>query len=149
MIRKLYKHLLIFFFLILMFVLLGACTAPTSNELIITHYWARTGLSGGTSAIYFKLQNPTNKDFDLISVQTDVAGMTEIHKTEMDANGVMKMIQQDKISLPKASTVEFKQGGLHIMLMDLKKDIKVGDNIELNLNFSPTYSIKISVPVKE
>jgi copper(I)-binding protein len=48
-------------------------------------------------------------------------------------NGIMTMRQLESLELPAKQTVKFEPGGLHIMLLDLKKSLKRGDKIPLHL----------------
>jgi copper(I)-binding protein len=56
----------------------------------------------------------------------------EIHEMAMDGN-VMKMRAIPGLELPAGKTVELKPGGYHVMLMDLKKELKAGDTVPLTL----------------
>jgi copper(I)-binding protein len=107
------------------------------------------GISGGNSAIYLKIENPTGEDDALVSASCDAAMMTELHMTQMMDDGTMKMEPQEKIPLPAGQTVELKPGGLHIMLMNLKKDLKTGDMLTLKLKFEKNGTIEVKVPVRE
>ena len=51
---------------------------------------------------------------------------TEIHQSKI-TDGVMSMHAVPRVVLNKNSQVEFKPGGLHIMLMDLKKRPVAGE----------------------
>lgn len=135
---------------VLFFILLltSACSSQTSG-IIIKDPWARLGIAGGNSAIYLKIENATKEDDALISASCDAAMMTELHMTQMMDDGTMKMEPQEKISIPAGQTVELKPGGLHIMLMNLKKDLKTGDTLNLKLKFEKSGEIEVSVPVKE
>ncbi|BAJ62902.1 copper chaperone PCu(A)C [Anaerolinea thermophila] len=128
--------------------LMSACASRQSN-LTIQDPWARLGVAGGNSAIYLKIENATKEDDALISASCDAAMMTELHMTQMMDDGTMKMEPQEKISIPAGQTVELKPGGLHIMLMNLKKDLKTGDTLNLKLKFEKSGEIEVSVPVKE
>ena len=68
----------------------------------------------------------------LVSVQSPAAGVVEIHEMVMDGN-VMKMRAVPGVELPAGTTVELKPGGYHVMLMDLKQQVKVGDSVPLTL----------------
>jgi len=39
----------------------------------------------------------------------------------------------DKVVVPAGSEIEFKPGGLHIMLMDLKTNLEAGSKFTLNI----------------
>ncbi|GAA6141534.1 copper chaperone PCu(A)C [Hydrogenophaga sp. 5NK40-0174] len=71
----------------------------------------------------------------LIKASSPVAGVVEVHEMSMD-NGVMKMrALADGLELPAGKAVELKPGGYHVMLMDLKQQVKVGDEVPLTLTF--------------
>jgi len=67
----------------------------------------------------------------------------------MDSNGVMSMKMQKSVPAPAQQEVIFKPGGLHVMLFNLKQDLKVGDTITLTLNFKEVGDVVIDVPVRE
>jgi copper(I)-binding protein len=68
----------------------------------------------------------------LVSAASPVAGVVEIHEMAMDGS-VMKMRAVSAIELPAGKPVDLKPGGYHVMLMDLKKDLKPGDTVPVTL----------------
>ena len=50
----------------------------------------------------------------------------------MDGN-VMKMRAIPSLELPAGKSVDLKPGGYHVMLMDLKKELKVGEIVPATL----------------
>jgi hypothetical protein len=84
----------------------------------------------------------------LRSASGSVAASVELHMSQMD-NGVMKMQPQEMVEVPAQNKVEFKPGGLHIMLVNLKQDLKSGDRFELTLQFDKAGAQTIQVIVKE
>ncbi len=67
----------------------------------------------------------------LVSVSSPVAGMVEIHEMAMEGN-VMKMRAiGEGLELPAGKTVELKPGGYHVMLMDLKQQLKEGETVPI------------------
>jgi copper(I)-binding protein len=68
----------------------------------------------------------------LVSVASPVAGVVEIHEMVMDGS-VMKMRAIPGLELPAGKAVDLKPGGYHVMLMDLKKDLKPGDSVPVTL----------------
>jgi hypothetical protein len=48
-------------------------------------------------------------------------------------NNVMRMRAVQSVALPAGRTVELKPGGYHVMLMDLKQQMKEGELIPLTL----------------
>ena len=84
-----------------------------------------------------------------MSVSTEIAEVAEAHMSMLDANGVMSMQNQEAVSIPARKKVEFKPGGLHVMLINLKQDLNPGDIITLTLEFKETGNVLVEVPVQE
>ena len=138
----------ILFFVLMSVVLLSAC-APTAKDVEASDVWARTGMAGGNSAVYMMLVNGTSADDELLSASSDVAEAVELHESKMGANGEMQMIPQASILLAAGAKVEFKPGGLHVMLIGLKQELKIGDEFVLTLHFKNHADITLKVIVKE
>jgi len=135
--------------LMLLVLALSACQGGGNNSVVVKDAWARSAIQGNPTAIYFLIENPTAEDDVLLSASTDVSMMTELHMSSMDAAGVMTMTPQENVPVPANSTVEFKKGGLHVMLMNIKQDLKPGDTVKLTLNFEKAGEMKLDVPVQE
>ena len=137
----------ILFFALIGVLLLGACSA--GGDVEVHGAWARSTLAGGNGAVYMVVHNHSNVDDAILGASSDVADAVEIHLSEMDANGVMSMTRQESIALPVDTEVVFKPGGYHIMMVGLKKDLKVGDEIVVILNFQNHEDIVLKVPVMD
>lgn len=134
------------FVLIASFVL-SACN--TSHEIEVHGAWARFAPKGSTSAIYMIIHNHSDIEDELTGITTDVATTIEIHQSSIDTNGVMQMEMQSSVRIPAGEEIEFAPGSLHIMLIDLTKDINVGDEITVTLHFKTRADITITVPVTD
>ena len=100
------------------------------------------------SAAFFVIKNNSDKDIAITSANSDIAEKNELH-THIKENQMMKMIKIEKLVVPAKSSLELKSGGDHVMLMVLKKELKVGDEISLELSFSDGDKKSIKVPVKD
>jgi periplasmic copper chaperone A len=109
--------------------------------------WARAALKEGNGAAYLLLHNHSTEDDALVGVSSEVATAVEIHLSQMKADGTMEMIKQESVALPADGEVELKPGSYHIMLIGLKQDLKVGDEISLTLHFKNHKDITLIVPV--
>ena len=92
------------------------------------------------------------QDARLVEVRSPVAGIIEIHEMTMDKD-VMKMrALPDGLALPAGKPVELKAGGYHVMLMDLKQQMKEGDVVALTLVIEgkdkKRTTIEVKAPVK-
>lgn len=100
------------------------------------------------SAAFFVIKNNSDKDIAITSANSDIAEKNELH-THIKENEMMKMIKIEKLVVPAKSNLELKSGGDHVMLMGLKKELKAGDEINLELSFSDGDKKSIKVPVKD
>ncbi|HEB64165.1 MAG TPA: copper chaperone PCu(A)C [Chloroflexi bacterium] len=120
-----------------------------SKSLTVQNVWARPGVGGQNSAVYFVIDNPGGQADNLLDASSDIADAVELHKSEMGDNGEMKMIHQEKIPVPAKGQVEFKPGGFHVMLIGLKRDLNPGDTFQVTLHFEKAGDITLDVPVKQ
>ena len=93
----------------------------------------------------------SKQEAKLVSAQSPVAGVTEVHEMAMD-NGVMKMRPIPFLALPAGKAVELKPGGYHVMLMDLKGQVKDGDMVPVILvvegKDGKRQNIEVKAPVR-
>jgi copper(I)-binding protein len=83
----------------------------------------------------------------LVSASSPVAGVVEIHEMAMDGT-TMRMRAVNAIELPAGKAVELKPGGYHVMLMDLKQQMKVGDTVAVTLVVEGAGGKRESIEVK-
>ena len=100
------------------------------------------------SAAFFVIKNNSDKDIAITSANSDIAEKNELH-THIKENKMMKMMKIEKLVVPAKSSLELKSGGDHVMLIGLKKELKAGDEINLELSFSDGDKKSITVPVKD
>jgi copper(I)-binding protein len=108
----------------------------------------RPAAQGENGAIYFAIYNRSSNADALRGVSSDVAGAIEIHESKMSGD-VMQMQRLDSVPLEASSEIKFEPGGLHVMLVDLKKDLKVGDEVEITLHFTNFEDVNVTVPVSD
>jgi periplasmic copper chaperone A len=97
------------------------------------------------------MQLTTDQNTRLISAQSPVANIVEIHEMRM-VEQTMKMRAISGLDVIVGKTVELKPGSYHIMLIDLKQTLKEGDIIPLTLTFEDQNKkqevIEIKAPAK-
>lgn len=101
-------------------------------DIKIENAWVRAPAPGQAVVGGFLDITSSQSDASLVSASSPVAGVTELHEMSMK-DGVMVMRPVPYIRLPKGQTVKLAPGGLHIMLIDLKKPLKAGDKVALTL----------------
>jgi hypothetical protein len=107
----------------------------------------RPGQPGG--AAYITIENRGNAPDRLIGASTPVAGKTEIHTMTMEGS-VMRMREVGAIAIAPGTTVVMQPGdGYHIMLLDLKKPLKAGEQFPLTLDFEKAGKVRVAVEVSD
>lgn len=102
----------------------------------VSNVWVKTTVPGSTvSAAYMQIKSAV--PLKLVKAESAAAGIVEIHDMKMN-DGVMEMKALDLLEVPVGKTIELKPGGVHVMLMRLKKPIHRGDKIPLTLTFEGT-----------
>lgn len=137
-----------------------SCNPLSTNQdsLVIDDAWVRavslvdevdsTGVGIGTnSAAYLTIVNSTSTADDLLQVECDAAQAVEIHETKME-NDVMSMHPVEQIEIPSGASLEFKPGGLHIMLIGLKQELVAGENLLLTLVFKTAGRITVNAEIR-
>lgn len=126
--------------------LLSACAAKEGID--VRDAWARTSTLGMNSAVYFVIQNHNAEADELIGARSDVAEAVEIHESRVEGD-VMTMSRVESVTLEPSTTVEFKPGGYHVMLIGLKQDLKAGDQIQISLQFKNSPDLNVTATVQE
>jgi periplasmic copper chaperone A len=137
------KYILI---LVLTALSLSACGAEQGID--VRDPWMRPAAQGENGAIYFVIHNRGSNADTLTGVSSDVAEAVEMHESKMSGD-VMQMQQLDSVPLEPSSELKFEPGGLHIMLVDLKKDLQVGDLVNITLHFTNFEDLKVTIPVRD
>jgi copper(I)-binding protein len=94
------------------------------------------------------IDNPTGQKDTLLDVRSEVSDKVEVHLTAVDENGVASMVKQDSVPVLPRESVAFEPGGLHVMLIGLRKDLAPGDTFQLTLVFKGRGEIVVEVPVQ-
>ena len=95
--------------------------------------WVRGTVATQKASGAFMRLTP-QKDARLVAASSPVAGVVEIHEMAME-NDIMKMRQIPGLDLAAGRTTELKPGGYHVMLMELKSQLKGGDMVPITLVF--------------
>lgn len=109
-----------------------AIGAAAHAQVSVTSPWVRATVPQQKATGAF-MQLKSAQDVRLVSGQSPVAGVVEIHDMVMDGNVMRMRHLKEGLALPAGQAVELKPGGYHVMLMDLKQQVKDGDTVPLTL----------------
>jgi copper(I)-binding protein len=125
------------------------CLAPVAvhaeGNIMVETAWSRAALAGRTGVVYFSVMAMGGAD-TLLSAATPVAERAELHKS-MESGGMSQMRPVDSVPVAAGATVDFAPGGLHVMLIGLKHDLKEGDSFPLTLKFEHAGTVETTVKV--
>ncbi|WP_295990964.1 copper chaperone PCu(A)C [Rugamonas sp.] len=119
-------------------------------QVSVKDAWIRATVPAAKAGgAFMRLQSA--QDARLVAVRSPVAGVVEIHQMEM-AGETMKMHAVAGLDLPAGKPVDLASGGYHVMLLDLKHQLKEGETVPLTLVIEQknkkTDTMLIQVPVK-
>lgn len=124
-----------------------ACFSMAANaELKVTDAWVKPTVPGQpVGAAYMKLTS--DKNVEIVDLSSPVAGKTELHSMSMTGN-IMRMKRVERLQLKAGRAVELKPGGYHIMLMELKHQIKEGETVPISVVTQDESGNKATVSIK-
>lgn len=108
-----------------------AIAAGAQAQTTIKEAWVRGTVAQQKASGAF-MQITSAQGGKLLSVTSPVAGVAEIHEMAMQGD-TMRMRAVPALELPAGKAVELKPGGYHLMLMDLKQQLKAGETVPLTL----------------
>jgi copper(I)-binding protein len=130
-----------FFPLILAAILLTACGAGSAESGIeVDQVKMGAGAQGEDRAVYLAMRNHGSEPDQLMGASSDAADVAQLQ------NGTQVV---DVIPVYANKEFVFIPDGYHVMLVGLKRDLRVGDEIEVVLQFRDHEDMTIKVPVQE
>jgi copper(I)-binding protein len=113
---------------------MASTASPAANatgDVSITRAWARPTVPGQpVAAAYFDITSTSGAT--LTQLRSDVAGTVQMHAMTREGD-VMRMRELPTLALPAGQTVRLQPGGTHLMLLQLKRPLRAGDSIPLDL----------------
>jgi copper(I)-binding protein len=120
-----------------------------AGDLVITQAWSRATPNGAKIAGgYLTIENKGSAPDRLVGGSGDIAGKVEVHEMATK-DGVMTMRPLDKgLTIEPGKTVKLAPGGYHLMMFDLKGQLKQGDKVPVTLEFEKAGKVKLSLDVQ-
>lgn len=111
--------------------LLAALAQSVYAQVTVKEAWIRaTAPQQKATSAYMQLTSAV--DARLVDVRSPIAGKVEVHETRLVDN-MMRMRRVESIALPARKTVGLEPGGYHIMLLELERPMKEGEQVPLTL----------------
>ncbi len=100
------------------------------------------------SASFLQLENSSDQPHTVVTASSPAAEVVELH-SHIHENGMMKMRRVMKITIPAKGKTVLQPGGLHIMLINLKENLKLNQKVSLTLEFADGSKKTITAPVRK
>ena len=120
----------------------------SAGALSLQQAWARASIgSAKAGAAYMTIVNRGDEVDRLLAVSTSAAKVSQLH-TNLMKDGVMRMRQVEVLEIAPGEPVVLQPGGLHIMLMGLKKSLVEGGSFSLLLTFEKAGRVEVPVQIE-
>ena len=120
--------------------------ADVAAQVSIDRPFARSALQlQRNTTVYMEVTNH-GASAAIVSASSPAADVVELH-THIEDRGVLRMRRIPRIELPNGKPVDLRPGGLHVMLIGLRRDLNVGEQIAVTLQFSDGSQRDLKVPV--
>jgi copper(I)-binding protein len=127
-----------------------AFAASAAAQVSVREPWIRATVPAAQATGAF-MELVSTQDVRLVDVSSPAAGIVEIHQMSMQGDRMM-MSAVDGIDLKAGKPVALASGGYHIMMMDLKRQMKAGETVPMTLVFQKKdkqrETVEVQVPVK-
>jgi copper(I)-binding protein len=100
------------------------------------------------SAVFMRVVNGGDAPRALVGGKSEAAEVVELHTHTME-DGMMKMRRVERIEIPAKGAVSLEPGGLHVMLIGLKRNLAPDDSVALTLNLDDGSALHVQAPVRE
>ena len=128
---------------------LSAHGALAGDAVNVTDVYARAVPPGQpNSAVFMQLHNDGGEDRALVAAASAASDVVELHTHRMQ-DGMMQMRKIERIDLPAGETVTLKPGGLHVMLIGLKRPLQPGEDVAVTLTLDDGTELAVTAPVHE
>lgn len=113
-----------------------------------TDAWIRGGDSGGRGrAGFLRLHNDGSRERRLVSVSSPQFDDAQIHQTVIDGD-MARMRSVRSIVIPASGRTTLAPGGYHLMLIDARETLHIGDIVALVLRFEDGLSLDVRALVR-
>ncbi len=106
-------------------------------------------VNSNTTAIYMNLDNKGTQLHSIVAATSQVAKIVQLHETYTQTNGHSLMKQVPSISITPHSDRPLEDGTFHIMLIDTKHHLNVGQTVPVTMIFEDGSWISVNARVQQ
>jgi copper(I)-binding protein len=117
------------------------------DVVAIMNAWVReTDAKAKVNAGYMTLVNVGSEQVTLVKVESDSCEIIEVHEMAL-VDGLMEMREVTAMIIPANGQIQFKPGGMHLMLKQPLRHLTTGQKVDMTLIFKSGRKQKVSVNV--
>lgn len=98
------------------------------------------------AAAYLTIVNDTPQEDTLVAVASDLSVRAAVHET-MGEGEMRHMMAKPTLIIPPRSEVRLEPGGMHVMLLQLRKKLVAGDSVTMYLSLAHSGALEVRAPV--
>ena len=122
--------------------------AVQAADLQVSDPWVALAPPGAhATAAFMTLHNPGEQPIDLVAADADGFQAVELHQS-INENGMHRMIEQERITVPAGGSVRLAPGGYHVMLIGPERAPAEGEVLVLALKLGDGTQLSVEAPVK-
>ncbi len=124
--------------------------ATEADAIMVEDAWVKAAVPGSMTAGFGVLENSSDHDATVVSVESPASSMLELHETVADSSGQMMMREvKGGFVVPAKDHMHLEPGGNHLMLMNILNELKAGDEVPFTLVFSDGSTLEFTAIVKD
>ncbi|MEA3337071.1 MAG: copper chaperone PCu(A)C [Chloroflexota bacterium] len=122
--------------------------STAQGKLTITNVRANLTIPADTGSLWMEIHNGTDTDEALVGAEVDGCAVIELHDMVIENDVmIMRPVEGGQIPVPAGEMVELKPGGLHVMCIGKTGEFKLGETIEITLQFANAGAIDVPAEV--
>lgn len=100
------------------------------------------------TAAYFTIDNSQGTADELLGLDCPQGAAVELHESRTTA-GQVRMVPVPTLAVAAGQRIALQPGGLHAMLIDLKRPLQAGETVPLRLHFRRAGVIQVQALVRD
>lgn len=138
----------LFFLLTSGLMLAGGAQAAEADHVAASHAWIRLLPGELPASGYVVLRNDGVSSAALVGAHSKAYASVMLHQSTQDAGGMDRMTMVSRLSIPARGEVSLAPAGYHLMLEHAANSPKVGDTVEITLDFADGSHLPVAFLVR-
>ena len=115
----------------------AGCESASGPPVAISEVRVLAPMPGSTAGVaYLTVTNDGPDAVTIRNIRSPQFDRIEIHETAIDDQGVSRMRQLQSVVVDPGETLQFAEGGKHLMMMGAQPDTRAGSPVTLEIEHS-------------